>query len=210
MANAALGKRRSLLVWLDEEMALHAPDEGRPGRPPAFSNAAIQFCRAIKVRFKLPLRQTAGMVASLLQLAGLFTRAGRLLPAGEIAEAAVEDEVIHEPAFVAPSSAPEIDLDPVFLQIGAVGQEQPARGDGTGRPRLAPIRRPLPVGDLARFHPRLAEDAGQLRQQVQPARASSAADIASRLRAAARSVFMTSIMSAMLAAEVPWSRMDWT
>ena len=32
---------------------------------------AIQFCLSIKVLFKLPLRQTAGMVASLLRLAGL-------------------------------------------------------------------------------------------------------------------------------------------
>lgn len=36
-----------------------------------FSDAAIQFCLSIKVLFKLPLRQTAGMVASLLKLAGL-------------------------------------------------------------------------------------------------------------------------------------------
>ena len=52
-------------------MAWYAPLEGRPGRPPVFSNAAIQFCLSIKVLFKLPLRQTAGMVASLLRLAGL-------------------------------------------------------------------------------------------------------------------------------------------
>ncbi len=52
-------------------MTWHAPHEGRPGRPPVFSNAAIQFCLSIKVLFKLPLRQTAGMVASLLRLAGL-------------------------------------------------------------------------------------------------------------------------------------------
>jgi hypothetical protein len=31
-----------------------------------FSDAAIQFCLTIKVLFKLPLRQTTGMVASLL------------------------------------------------------------------------------------------------------------------------------------------------
>jgi hypothetical protein len=36
-----------------------------------FSNAAIQFCLSIKAPFRLPLRQTAGMVASLLPLAGL-------------------------------------------------------------------------------------------------------------------------------------------
>lgn len=69
--NDALRKRGSLLIWLDKEMAWHAPHEGRPGRPPVFSNAAIQFCLSIKVLFKLPLRQTAGMVSSLLQLSGL-------------------------------------------------------------------------------------------------------------------------------------------
>ena len=69
--NAALRKRGSLLIWLDKEMAWHAPNEGRPGRPPVFSNAAIQFCLSIKVLFKLPLRQTAGMVVSLLRLAEL-------------------------------------------------------------------------------------------------------------------------------------------
>ena len=67
--NAALRKRGSSLIWLDKEMAWHAPHEGRSGRPPVFSNAAIQFCLSIKVLFKLPLRQTAGMVASLLRLA---------------------------------------------------------------------------------------------------------------------------------------------
>ncbi|MFM7403841.1 MAG: transposase, partial [Erythrobacter sp.] len=69
--NAALRKRGSLLIWLDKEMAWHAPHEGRRGRSPVFSNAAIQSCLSIKVLFKLPLRQTAGMVASLLRLAGL-------------------------------------------------------------------------------------------------------------------------------------------
>jgi hypothetical protein len=72
--NAALRKRGSLLIWLDKEMTWHAPHEGRPGRPPVFSDAAIQFCLSIKVLFKLPLRQTAGMVASLLRLAGLDWR----------------------------------------------------------------------------------------------------------------------------------------
>ena len=63
MANAALRTRGALLIWLDKEMAWHAPHEGRPGRPSVFSNAAIRFCLSIKVLFKLPLRQTAGRVA---------------------------------------------------------------------------------------------------------------------------------------------------
>ena len=36
-----------------------------------FSDATIQFCLTIKVLFKLPLRQTTGMVASLLKMANL-------------------------------------------------------------------------------------------------------------------------------------------
>ena len=69
--NAALRERGSLLIWLDREMTWLAPHEGRRGRPAVFSDAAIQFCLSIRVLFKLPLRQTAGMLASLLRLAGL-------------------------------------------------------------------------------------------------------------------------------------------
>ena len=53
------------------QMARRAPHEGRRGCPPVFPNAAIQFGLSIKVLFKPPPRQTAGMVASLLRLAGL-------------------------------------------------------------------------------------------------------------------------------------------
>ena len=52
------------MTWL-------APPDGKPGRPAVFSDAAIQFCLTIKVLFKLPLRQTTGMVASLLKMADL-------------------------------------------------------------------------------------------------------------------------------------------
>jgi len=68
---ASLKKRGSLLVWLDKEMAWRAPPDGSPGRPSVFSDAAIQFCLTIKVLFKLPLRQTTGMVASLQKMADL-------------------------------------------------------------------------------------------------------------------------------------------
>jgi hypothetical protein len=68
---ASLRKRGSLLIWLDKEMTWLAPHDGSPGRPAIFSDAAIQFCLTIKVLFKLPLRQTTGMVASLLKLAEL-------------------------------------------------------------------------------------------------------------------------------------------
>ena len=69
--NEALRRRGSLLVWLDREMEWLAPRRGRPGRPETFSDAAIQFCLSIKVLFGLALRQTIGMVTSLLKMAGL-------------------------------------------------------------------------------------------------------------------------------------------
>ena len=69
--NAALRRRGSLLVWLDREMEWLAGPSGRPGRSETYSDAAIQFCLSIKVLFGLALRQTIGMVASLLNLAGL-------------------------------------------------------------------------------------------------------------------------------------------
>jgi hypothetical protein len=68
---ASLRKRGSLLIWLDNEMTWLAPHVGGPDRPAVFSDVAIQFCLSIKVLFKLPLRQTTGMAASLLKMAGL-------------------------------------------------------------------------------------------------------------------------------------------
>lgn len=52
-------------------MTWPAPHDGSLGRPAVFSDAAIQFRLTVKVLFKLPLRQTTGMVASLLKMAGL-------------------------------------------------------------------------------------------------------------------------------------------
>ena len=69
--NAALRRRGSVLVWLDREMEWLASASGRPGRSETYSDAAIQFCLSIKVLFGLALRQTMGMVESLLRLAGL-------------------------------------------------------------------------------------------------------------------------------------------
>jgi hypothetical protein len=69
--NAALKARGSLLIWLDPSMNWHGQASGKRGRPPTFSDEAIQFCLSIKCLFSLPLRQAMGMTHSLLQLAGL-------------------------------------------------------------------------------------------------------------------------------------------
>jgi hypothetical protein len=66
-SNASLRKRGSLLIWVDKDIIWRAPRDGRSGRPAVFCDAAIQFCLSIKILFKLPLRQTCGMVARLLK-----------------------------------------------------------------------------------------------------------------------------------------------
>jgi len=82
--NAALKRRGSLTIWFDPGMNWRAASTGKPGRPlpgngllanherrATYSDTAIQTCLALKVLFRLPLRQVIGLVVSLLKLAGL-------------------------------------------------------------------------------------------------------------------------------------------
>ena len=69
--NAAVKQRGSLLIWFDPEMEWEAAPSGLRGRPATFSDAAIQTCLMLKALFGLPLRQTTGLVESLLKLARL-------------------------------------------------------------------------------------------------------------------------------------------
>ena len=68
---ATLRARGSLTVWLDKRMAWFAAASGKRGRSSKFSDAAIQFCLTLKNLFGLALRQTTGLVQSMLQLSGL-------------------------------------------------------------------------------------------------------------------------------------------
>lgn len=69
--NAALKARGDLTMWLNEGMQWYAAPSGKRGRNQTFSDAAIQFCLTIKCLFGLALRQTLGLVQSLLRLARL-------------------------------------------------------------------------------------------------------------------------------------------
>lgn len=69
--NLALKQRGSLLIWFDPETDWLAVPSGKRGRSATFTDAAIQACLTLKALFGLPLRQTTGLVASLLELAGL-------------------------------------------------------------------------------------------------------------------------------------------
>lgn len=61
----------SLLVWFDPEVEWLASPSGRRSPPATFSDAAVQPGPMLKALFGLPLRQVAGLVASLSGLAKL-------------------------------------------------------------------------------------------------------------------------------------------
>jgi len=71
--NASLARRGSLTLWIEEGIEtfwLYPGLSGRRGASPTYSNRAIEACLAMRVLFRLPLRQTQGFVRSLLCLAG--------------------------------------------------------------------------------------------------------------------------------------------
>jgi len=49
--NEALKRRDPLTIWSDPEMTWEAKPTGKRGRQPACSDAAIQTCLTMKVRF---------------------------------------------------------------------------------------------------------------------------------------------------------------
>ena len=69
--DAALRERGSPTVWFDPSLAWTAAPTGKRGRQQTFSDATIQACLTIEVPFGLPPRQTTGLAASPLWLAGL-------------------------------------------------------------------------------------------------------------------------------------------
>ena len=64
----ALRERGDITVWFDEEAisAWNAPPSGRPGGQRRHSNLAIVTYLSLRTMFHPPLRQTEGLVASLI------------------------------------------------------------------------------------------------------------------------------------------------
>ncbi|MBY6056804.1 IS5 family transposase [Leisingera daeponensis] len=75
--NAALKQRGTLSIWFDPEMIWEPQPSGTRGLQQRFSGSAVQTCLTLKVLFGMPLRQPTGLVQSLLQSGGLFSRRTR-------------------------------------------------------------------------------------------------------------------------------------
>src|SRR3954464_6742387 len=71
--DAALRQRGSLTVWFTEAAiaAWEAEPRTTPGGQPHYSDLAITTALALKAVFRLALRQTEGLIGSLMRLLGL-------------------------------------------------------------------------------------------------------------------------------------------
>ncbi len=66
----ALKRRGSLTIWFGPEMCWDAAPTGKRCRQPTYSDDAVQTCLTMKVLFGMALRQTTGLVDSLLRVVG--------------------------------------------------------------------------------------------------------------------------------------------
>ena len=71
--DAALRQRGSLTVWFTDEAitAWHAEPRTTPGGQPHYSDLAITTALTLKAVFRLALRQTEGLIGSIIGLLGL-------------------------------------------------------------------------------------------------------------------------------------------
>jgi hypothetical protein len=71
--DAALRRRGDLTIWVtpDAIAAWTPPKTGRRGRPPRYSEVAIEAGLMLRLAFGRPWRQTEGLLGSLMRLLGL-------------------------------------------------------------------------------------------------------------------------------------------
>jgi hypothetical protein len=69
----ALQNRGSLTLWVTPEAlaAWHAPQTGRRGRSPLYSDVAIETGHLLRLAFGRPWRQTEGLLRSIMTLLGV-------------------------------------------------------------------------------------------------------------------------------------------
>ena len=113
---AGLCRRGSLALWI-EDTALECWRTCGPGGQPRYSDAAAQASLMLRTAFKLPLRQTEGLLASVLRLMKLT-----ISPPDHttVSRRAVKLPVI-QPAQV-PHGALQVLIDSTGLQVYGSGQ----------------------------------------------------------------------------------------
>ena len=80
--DASLRQRGSLTVWFTEEAiaAWHAEPRTTRGGQPHYSALAIKTALTLRAVFRLALRQTEGLIGSILRLLGWISRSRIIRP----------------------------------------------------------------------------------------------------------------------------------
>src|SRR5215213_8611847 len=113
---AGLRRRGSLTLWIEDSALDHWQSYGPDGQA-RYTDAAIQTSLMLRTAFKLPLRQTEGLMASILTLMDLTLSAP---DRSTVSRRAVTLPVI-QPAQV-PSGPLHVLIDSTGLQVYGAGQ----------------------------------------------------------------------------------------
>jgi len=113
---AGLRRRGSLTLWI-EDAALECWQTSRPGGQARYKDAAVQTSLMLRTAFKLALRQTKGLLTSVLTLMGLTLSAPDHTT---VSRRAVASPVI-QPA-QAPPGPLHVLVDSTGLQVNRAGQ----------------------------------------------------------------------------------------
>src|SRR2546423_7424040 len=128
--DAALRQRGSLTVWFTEEAiaAWRAEPRTTRGGQPHYSALAITTALTLRAVFRLALRQTEGLIASLLRLLGLDL-------------AAPDHSTISRRSETLPLSRPRPGSEPVHLLVDSTGLKLCGPGEWLVEKHAAKVRR---------------------------------------------------------------------
>ena len=139
---AGLRRRGSLTLWIEDSALEHWQSCG-PGGQARYTDAAIQTSLLARTAFKLPLRQTEGLMASILTLMDLTISAPDHTT---VSRRAVTLPVI-QPASV-PHGPLQVLIDSTGLQVYGAGQWLGAK-HGVKPRRTSSLLRGLPRRGIA-------------------------------------------------------------
>jgi hypothetical protein len=117
--NEALRQRGSLTVWFTDEAiaAWKAAPRTTPGGQPQYSDLAITTALTLRAVFHLPLRQTEGLIGSILQLLGLN------LPVPDFSTLSRRAQTLELPAQPRATGGPiHLLVDSSGLKLGGPGE----------------------------------------------------------------------------------------
>ena len=141
--DASLRQRGSLTVWFtDEAVAVwHAEPRTTPGGQPYYSSLAITTALTLKAVFRLALRQTEGLIGSIIRLLGLALSVPDHTTLSRRAE-----------TLEVPRPRSDSDAEPVHLLVDSTGLKLCGPGEWLAEKHGTKRRRAWRVADQEAWH----------------------------------------------------------